>query len=401
MAQVNHSTEGHSSLSIEDVRTAVLHLVELAAAYEGRGVEVDEPPGIDADDTKTLREVVSALKAHRAAQRLRQRNAALRLLSDILGDAYRNFAGNGQLTAGDLQDWVGGILRLLGVTPTDAELDDLVIDRELRPETYTPRKPVPKKTAQGDGDRNPALRQLEHPGGGRADVTIRTAGGPVEAAKHTLSRAVGRSLGTIADARRSKQHSLARHAFNRYVPRGMRAAYVRELHEALPSRAANESARLADLGDVGEPVGLVLDLVVESGARLVMGSDDLLPLLVPTLEDKADAIATDFIEGLRAGGTEFLDALTQPLPGGDGLIFVDEDVRSTGQALLKACRDSPHGVGEEEAALKMAIRSSMRRRLREGLGPILGDLDVLPVQVNAVRTALSQEPSDAAEDSHE
>ena len=51
------------SLNVQDVRAAVLRLVELAAAFESRGFAVDQsvPDQGDAKDLRTLEEVTNQL----------------------------------------------------------------------------------------------------------------------------------------------------------------------------------------------------------------------------------------------------------------------------------------------------------------------------------------------------
>src|SRR6478735_5236384 len=81
--------------SVQEVRTAVRHLLELAAAAEGLGLELGELAVSNSDDARTLNSVVRLLLNHRARQRDAQRDSVHVHLVEQLRDTYRRARAEG------------------------------------------------------------------------------------------------------------------------------------------------------------------------------------------------------------------------------------------------------------------------------------------------------------------
>src|SRR5260221_12878205 len=91
-----------TSPSVQDVRVAILHFAELAAARESRGIEVNSDDSSD-DDQRVVAEVTELLVTHRQRQRRQQRDAVLGMMLRALSDEYTRFRDTEALTAQDLE----------------------------------------------------------------------------------------------------------------------------------------------------------------------------------------------------------------------------------------------------------------------------------------------------------
>jgi hypothetical protein len=235
----------------ETVRTALLHLAELAAAYETRGIDVADPDNSD-DDTATLTRVTALLLKHREHQRRRQRNAILGMLLRAVGEEYRTVAANEELTAFDVGEKLRATLRLFGVEPTEDELNELVIPRD--------------RTTGVDPN------ELD-------EITIKESGGPAEAAKQALARTTGLSMGTLSEAKRY-QGSPNRTAFGRWITPIARDAYLRDVIDGEKTSANESTASVATTSSADEASGRRLDALFERVSRDLFTTDTgLLALL--------------------------------------------------------------------------------------------------------------------------
>jgi hypothetical protein len=253
------------TVTVEEVRTAVLHFIELAAAFEGRGLdtnlsggpfsEVLESLGWDAhtqpesfaEDRRCLAAVVHALLHHRRQQRIRQRNGLLEGLVFSLSEIYRSYNDDTDTRAPDLKESVRNAFDTVGITVNDSELDQLILERVESDE-------------EGAED-------------GRA-WSIRGLGGPVEAAKTVIGRLVRLSAGTIAGAQRTPHPlNMARRPFGRWVPRQARVAFAAWIHDVAFQSTNSGRVTLTDLGTFEEErVGALWDRILEGVTRLSIES---------------------------------------------------------------------------------------------------------------------------------
>jgi hypothetical protein len=216
---------------VDDVRAALLHIAEVAAAFEGRGLDVRARRSTDSD-VALLAGVTLLAQKHLAEQRRSQRNALLKM---IMGEAAAKMAGyrKERLESYALEQGMRASLRALGFSPTQAELETLVPD---------------------DADLDPNNRDPE---------SVKALRGPSEAAKHGLARAVGLSTGTIAEAKRRDDRVL-RSSFGRVVSPMSRRDYLIELSNLADEP---EPVALAALADMNESAGSALDQALGSLAH--------------------------------------------------------------------------------------------------------------------------------------
>jgi hypothetical protein len=205
------------TLKVEEVRSAVLVLTELAAAFEGRGREIALRKGEKTDvlehggwepvqedevfdeDERCLAAAVEGILGYQRKKRIRQRNAVLEGLVAALSEMYRAYSANQDIDALTLETKIKELCDAVGIRVSD---DDLVL--------IAPERGGLDDDIDGDAD---SIHALE---------------GPVETAKTVISRLTGLSLGTIADVRRFP-HPLAsaRRPFGRLVARQERQAYAK------------------------------------------------------------------------------------------------------------------------------------------------------------------------------
>lgn len=147
-------------LTTEDIRAAVLHLLQLAAAFEGTPVEVE-----DDDAEATLVKVVHELAAHRGAylEIVAQRLAVE--LAAPLADLYRKFQADHEATAFDLTDQVKQLFEAHGIGLTERGLDVLIVDRQDIKEKLGPVQCAAETlaTALGIGSRSIFKRKAKDP----------------------------------------------------------------------------------------------------------------------------------------------------------------------------------------------------------------------------------------------
>lgn len=132
-------------LSIEDLHLALAHLLELAAAYEGRGVstkpkqgkygdessgrawvctrETGSDHGDYDDENDTLTAVVNLMLKHRRAQRQRQLEAISEEAMFVLGELFWSLRDEGDECRSELRSRIQEYWHTLGFEPTDAQLE--------------------------------------------------------------------------------------------------------------------------------------------------------------------------------------------------------------------------------------------------------------------------------------
>jgi hypothetical protein len=354
-----HATSD-KGLTPEAVRTAALHLLELAAAFEGRGMIVGNA---GADDQAALAEAVRALLGHRAGQRRRQRDGTLASLVRAISEDYRHFLRNENESALWLQERVTELSRQLGFQLNDGDLDALVVERSSDDELA---------------------------------ITGGINQGPVVTAEKALAKAVNRSERTIAKARSAAQglHPsvlFVRHAFGRWVPLEIVHAYTREL---LESQRSARATGLSGLGELQEESGVPLDRAVERAMRLMFTTKDALREALETppqgpaqaafqqlfrativsYYDAARGFATDLNGLLRENGIVGQVAVVR-------IAVAMMRVPALGQAVDMATRDlvvaqltgSDQEIAAAESALMEAARSELIadacRRFSDMLSP--------------------------------
>jgi hypothetical protein len=251
--------------TIDEIRTAALHLLELAAAYEGRGVVVAEG---GSEDPGTLAKAVGVLLTHRAEQRRRQRDAVVASLTTAVSEDYRNFGDDESKPALWLWERALGLCNELGLKATDSELGALVIDRK------------------SDDRIRPLLKDKGTPG-------------PVVTAEATLAEAIGLSERTVATARANSRRRdtstlVARHAFGRWVPKETLEAYCCEV-VASPQ---GEAPSLSDLATMNESHGRHLDLAIERLLRSTFTTES--GLLAALTMPPQGPVQAAFQEGFNA-----------------------------------------------------------------------------------------------------
>lgn len=161
--------DNHSAPSVDDVRLALAHFFELAAAYEGVGV--DAVGGDRKADAETLAAVTQALLKHRAKQRAQQRDVAQASALRLLTEAYRAAK---QQSQHDLQAQIIKTFDDFGLAVTDDELDKLVIFYEQDNESTKTAAISRSNGFTKTGDSADAY-----------EITIKGEGGPADAAKTT------------------------------------------------------------------------------------------------------------------------------------------------------------------------------------------------------------------------
>jgi hypothetical protein len=218
------------------VRAAFVQYAEVVAAYAGYGVEVDQPDAERRADCNFLVEVTNMVLQHRAKQRVRQRNAAYNCLGSALAEDYAKLRDGKIADDGELRSNIVAMCGELGFSPTPEELNVLAM-------------PVESDVVEADG----------------RPLSIKEAGGPMEAAKLALAKVVGRSVGTLVTAgRRANVLLIGRRAFGRWVPPRMVIAFLDGLilESTAPKREVPPLPMRA-LYDVDDTSGEALDRFVE------------------------------------------------------------------------------------------------------------------------------------------
>jgi hypothetical protein len=265
MAQrAKRSSRSIEPVPAEDVRTGLWHLIELAAAYEGRGVDVGG--SVDESDARTLNEVTRLLLKHREEQRARQRDAVQAQQLRVLEKQYRTVRNDGTVIPQEIQDRIVGALYGLDVQLSEADLDELVI------------LPGNVETRKSKGD----PRRLRPPD--PAELTIKGGGGPADAARKTLAKILGRSPRTLATVKkRAGALTLARVAFGRWVTDAAREAYIAECRDCRQEAAKPSARSVRSLGEIDEASGRGLDSMMESQVLDFLTEKVFLPALLPNL----------------------------------------------------------------------------------------------------------------------
>lgn len=114
-----------ADLTTEEIRAAVLHLLQLAACYEGTPSDAED----DAAE-RTLTNVVDELMAHRNAHLDALYQGMAVALAAPLADLYRKFQADELATAFDLTEQVEQLFNAHGLGVNEHGLDVLVVDRE-------------------------------------------------------------------------------------------------------------------------------------------------------------------------------------------------------------------------------------------------------------------------------
>jgi hypothetical protein len=283
MAQRANTPRGTTASppTVEEVRLALSHFVELAAAFEGRGVALAGGPR-DAD-INTLTDVTRALLRHRAVQRRSQADLVHGLAVNVLAEAYRGAQNGTQL---DLQTRMVEEFGQLGIELSDADLDQLVVlwavDKdEARLAAIARSNPTTTRAASDSGPE---------------EVTIKGSGGPVEAAKKTLGSVLDRGTRTLHDVKEAVEETPPmRAAFGRWIGTAERHRYVDELRaswlkEPGSAHAATLlSGSLGSLKQLEEARGDVFDATVEKGALAFLTTAEGL-LSIVTAESNSPAL---------------------------------------------------------------------------------------------------------------
>lgn len=147
-------------LTTDEIRAAVLHLLQLAACYEGT------PPDAEDDAAEAaLIKAVDALLAHRGARldALYQRLAVD--LARPLADIYRNFQADQEATAFDLTEQITKLFEAHGLGVNEHGLDVLVVDRQDINERLGPVQCAAETLAKtlGIGSRSIFKRKADAP----------------------------------------------------------------------------------------------------------------------------------------------------------------------------------------------------------------------------------------------
>lgn len=340
--------------SIQDVRTAVLHLVELAAAYESRGIEVALPHAandadrrafakVEADDRRTLEKVVELLLKHLKRSRLEQRNAIIGAQIHALSEVYRDGTN---LSAADLQKNIIDLLGLWKIEPTDEQLDELV---KLR-----------------DGETG----------------SIKELGGPIDAAKNALAKSVGLSEGTVASVRRRTPFMpLPRIAFGHWVMISKRNAYMGEHCEFDRNASMQHAGSLLSLREIDVTTGVVLDSTIERLTRELTTTDGLNHLVLSS--SKAPQVI-EFQEQFRRRWSErcrFYLALIEVCPDAiekclEEPSSLDKELRDSIRALIDARRNlDANAVDLAQQNMGLALWKSVIESGRDNLATLFGEPD--------------------------
>jgi hypothetical protein len=220
--------------SVQDVRTAVRHLLELAATAEGLGLELGELAVWNGDDARTLNSVVRLLLDHRARQRDAQRDSVHVHLVEQLRDTYRRARAEG-MSVEQLKDYVAERIHVLGHAPDKTEQRLLAVAVSLPHEQRTER-----------------------------NRTISDLGGPVETANARVGSLMNRSGRALAD-RLSHKESLpwARIAFGRYLTESVAQAYAQTLFRWVVKDEGACETNLAALRTIDEHEGCAIDVLSE------------------------------------------------------------------------------------------------------------------------------------------
>jgi hypothetical protein len=264
--------------AVDDVRTAVLHLVELAAAFEGRGFPLAHVPGKNANvyraagfdingpaetfdaDLACLMDVVHRLLRHRADQRRLQRNGIIEAAAHHFADLYRQFKESAEPDISKLETMLAEASARLGIELTEDDYVALAPDED----------------------------------------DIRAAGGPADAAREALHAAVGLSPRMLSEIKREpRPFDVFRRAFGRAVLRPERAAYAEELHDELLGSTSGARIHWADLKTNGEPAGRVLDRRIEALVPELLRSA-LWPAVLADRGATLDQLCSDERESIAA-----------------------------------------------------------------------------------------------------
>ena len=172
---------GPTRPTAEEMLTGLMHHKQLVDACQRHG---DLGEADDARGLRTMQKVTGILLKDRERQRLQQRDEVHGLLIHVLSDAYRTIKDGSISTTYDIQERILEAFDVLGIRPTDDELDVLV---------------MPWKLADGFIE-------------GADDWTIRGRGGPVAAAEAVLAiRLVHRRRDGINDEGRWSRHHARSH----------------------------------------------------------------------------------------------------------------------------------------------------------------------------------------------
>lgn len=346
-------------MTTQDVRTALLHLTELAAAYEGRGMggpvrEGDRPEVMEHlgwtvqgeesfdGDLKCLEEVVHKLLRHRGKQREQQRNALLQGLSLIFWAVYRAHQAEDR-TALNLQERVQAIAQAFRVAVTDGDLDELVMSQE----------------------------------------EIRDNRGASESAIIGLNKVVKLSLGRIGLFKGAANPlNAARRCFGRFVPRNVRARFAEEIHEDAGRVTKDVVCSFADLKEFDERTGLVQDRRVEGLFAEVFGDWELLlevvdpgrkEKLLAILDGERTALMADVMDAIESDRIGVLDGNLPEL-----VRRAARDYLARGAADPADMEDIVRSRGELERAVSDHVRTSVLAGLRAEMVKDLGALDTSP-----------------------
>ncbi len=321
--------ESAAQVKHPDVKTALLHLTELAAAAEGNGMALPDQLDTSDEDQKVLDKVTGILLKHRERQRQRQRDAICDSLVDWLAKLYTSFGQTGDAPA--YRSAVREMFQLAPVRPTEDELKQLILPLD----------------GGSDADGNA--------------LSIKGLGGPVDAAKSAVGKTVGRGSSTLATVR-AKGFSLAaaRLAFGRWVPPGAAETYFRKacrVQAAALTRA--EPPTLGELKFPSEAVGQHID------ARNVWDSWQVHRTTTTVHVELGDDAHELFKRG-RAEFVQHAESLTEVLTGSASLLA---DVPEDAEAMLGRQDWSPRLriaiLGAVKCAESGVLTTAGRRLLRD------------------------------------
>lgn len=378
MAQRANTPRGTTASppTVEEVRLALSHFIELAAAFEGRGVALMGGPR-DAD-LNTLTDVTRALLGPRAVQRRSQADLVHGLAVNVLAEAYRGAQNGTQL---DLQTRLVEEFGQLGIDLSDADLDQLVVlwaadKNEARLAAIARSNPTTTRAASDSGPE---------------EVTIKGSGGPVEAAKKTLGSVLDRGTRTLHDVKEAVEETPPMRApFGRWIGTAERHRYVDELRaswlkEPGSAHAALLSGSLGSLKELEEARGDVFDATVEKGAlAFLTTAEGLLSIVTaesdsPTLKEAQRQFherwssRAKLLLGLIAIAPDLAEERLAELPG------VSARVYDAARPLIAAFQTADEAAGKAvllrfNAAVALDVIESARAHHAERLQSLQSEL---------------------------
>lgn len=124
MAQRTSSRAAHAAPSVEDVRDAVLHLLDLAACFEHRPTDAQDRAAESA-----LRQATQVLLAHRRRCEATAERSGSAYLARWVAVEYERFCGDEQVTLDELEKRIRWLFAEQGIGLTAGQTTALVVSR--------------------------------------------------------------------------------------------------------------------------------------------------------------------------------------------------------------------------------------------------------------------------------